>query len=68
MALLTTIDGVEVGDCGNVFVVREVPEIRIEELKILANVFDLYRDKGYYFFSTRQAAEEYFRLGNSNLL
>lgn len=68
MALLTTIDGVEVGDCGNVFVVREVPEVKIEELKILANVFDLYRNKGYYFFSTRKAAEEYFRLDDINLL
>lgn len=58
--LLKTIDGKDVNDCETVFVVRELPELRIEPLKILSNVFDLYKDKGYFFFSTQKAAEEYF--------
>lgn len=66
--LLITIDGKPVHDCEWVYVVRKIPEVVIDELKILSTVYDLYKDRGYLFFSSKRAAEEYFRLDDINLL
>jgi hypothetical protein len=61
--LFVTIDGVRVHDCDTVFVVRKVPKIVVEELKVLSTSYDQYRNKGYFFFSSMEAAVEYFSLG-----
>lgn len=58
--LLITIDGKPIHDCETVFVVRTPPHLIIDELKVLSTVFDLYKDKGYLFFSNKKAAEDYF--------
>lgn len=63
MTLFTTIDGKQIEDCDYVFVVREVPKIVIEKLKVLDTSYDLYKGNGYFFFSTEEAAVEYFSLG-----
>ena len=57
--LLVTKDGVEIHDTETVWVVRDICRDEPEELKILENVFDLYKDRGYLFFSKRSVAHDY---------
>lgn len=57
--MLITIDGKPVYDCGHCWVIRDKLTMEPEEWKVLSNVYGYYKDKGYLFFSTEQAANEY---------
>lgn len=59
LPLLITIDGAPVYDCETAWVIRDLLR-EPEELKILDNVFDLYKDKGYLFFSKKENAYKYW--------
>ncbi len=59
LPLLTTLDGVEIGDCDLAWVIRDLNR-EPEELKILDNVFDLYKDRGYIFFASKENAFKYW--------
>lgn len=58
-AILKTIDGVEVCDCQKVWVIRDFLR-EPEELKILDNVFGLYKNRGYLFFFHKENAFKYW--------
>lgn len=68
MKLLTTIDGVDRGDGDLVFVIRNTPTPVASPLVLLDNVFDLYKNKGYYFFSNREAAEVFLKSKYMNVI
>lgn len=57
--LLTSIDGVDLHDLDACWVIKDIRIGEPESWKILSNVFDLYKDKKYLFFSTEQSANEY---------
>jgi hypothetical protein len=57
--LLKSIDGVDLYDLDLCWAVIDIHSGEPVRWKILNNVFDLYKDKGYLFFASREKAEDY---------